>query len=248
MIDCQLCRCDSIVFLTIEPGINKVHHMITLKKWLSLFFTTASVLADPFINLDFEQVAASPPSNDIKDLLLGWSLSYNSQSIYNIGYNTLNSDYGAVGLISREAFPAFNLDSPWPSGDHFMYFDFYPSLGKYELTQRGDIPDNAIQFNIYTIAEKYLNYYKYPNYSGIASIRFNGTKIDPITRDISLFAGDKDVEILIEVMPSNISIEGLPSSSFIDGFSFTVPEPSTWITFGIGMLGLVWQLRRRRSV
>jgi hypothetical protein len=222
--------------------------MITLKNWLSLFFTTASVLADPFINLDFEQVGASPQSNDIKDLLPGWSLSYNSQSIYNIGYNTLNSDYGAVGIISREAFPALHLDSPWPSGDHFLYFDFYPSNGAYELTQRGDIPENAVQFNVHTIAEWDLSYRLYPKFSGVYSVSFNGVRIDPLTRDISMFSGQKDVELSIMIEPRAYNYDGMGISSFIDGFSFTVPEPSTWITVGIGMLGIVWQLRRRRSV
>jgi hypothetical protein len=208
----------------------------------------AATLADPFQDLDFEAVSITGPLGNTSNILPGWSLTYNTQPVQYLGYNTLDSNVGAVGVISREAFAGYHLESPWPSGDHFLYFDFYPSLGKYELTQRGDIPDNAIQFNVHTIAEWDLDYSLYPKYSGVYSVSINGVKMDPLTRDISMFAGQKDVELSITILPYNITPDGFPFSSFIDGFSFTVPEPSTWITVGIGMLGLVWQLRRRRSV
>jgi hypothetical protein len=210
----------------------------------------AATLADPFQDLDFEAVSITGPLGNTSNILPSWSLTYNTQPVQYLGYNTLDSNVGAVGVISREAFAGYHLESPWPSGDHFLYFgfDFYPSSGLYVLTQRGDVPENAIQFNVHTIAEWDLNYLLYPKFSGVYSVSFNGVKMDPLTRDISMFAGQEDVELSIEVEPRAFSPDGMPFSSFIDGFSFTVPEPSTWITVGIGMLGLVRQLRRRRSV
>ncbi|MEO8428390.1 MAG: VCBS repeat-containing protein [Verrucomicrobiota bacterium] len=129
-----------------------------------------------------------------------------------IGFNSLQHDdtsAGSVGLLSRETFFYYGTSSL--PGKHVLYLNFFDVFdATYTLSQRGDIPAGAGRYQFEEIDL---------SPSPAARLSLNGVPIDPVTRDLSAFAGKTDVEMDITVSYP------LGHNWFIDSIQFIGPEP-----------------------
>lgn len=211
--------------------------------WLSavssaLFLQTVS--GQSFVNLDFEQATISPtpvggwtyPADPAQAFPGGWTVGGSGTVV---GYNGLSIGAPAVNLMGP-SFPNSAGYSPL-QGYYSVLFQYFGIAGPAPtLSQTGLVP----------VGTESINFLVGPGESD-AVVTMNGVNIPlvPISGgrlagDISTFAGT--VSQLTFSTTSNTGYAG--NWFYFDDVQFSetaVPEPASFILFGLGVLFLGWK-------
>ena len=177
------------------------------------------------------------------DAFPGWTVWENENVRTDVGYNGTPVPGGQVAIFATGLYPFFTLGglfmahfTPWVDADC-------------SLTQIGTVPQQSqwLEFRTYHL----------PDYDPL-TVSFQGHSLplfvvaseDPFEKtlraDISGFAGTTG-ELRFNVRPVWDSI-WLRADLDIDDIQFVpVPEPQTWLLFGLGALVFVLARRRRKG-
>ena len=217
-----------------------------------LFFCCSTVLGlavqTPFVNLDFESANLPYITNvgagivSAADAFPGWTVWENDNVRSDVAYNAVPNG-GQVAIFATGLYPFFTL------GGLFMA-DFRPDVGAdCSLSQVGTIPGESQWLQFRTL---YV-----PDYDPL-TVSFNGQSLSrflvesesPFEKtyrvDISAFSGTTG-ELRFNARPV-FDGQWLLGNFNIDDMQFVpVPEPQTWVLFGLGALGLTLAKRQRKG-
>lgn len=229
-----------------------------MKIFLSLWFIIGAIvtsLAAPFQNLDFDEantnnVVATPGApfdlfGPTSEMLPHWTLLAPTESAGEVGLNTFLAGPGYVTLVQQELRGHLPVE-----GKYSLYvmpgsrFDL--NLAQ-SVAQIGEIPPEANSIEFLSYEERFeVRVNDVPIALQYERLVNPDEPLMPVARvfgDIRSFAG-QTVELKFTAPQTRRSGYGLDSISFSPKI---VPEPSTWVLFGLGGLTLLavrWRGRR----
>jgi len=205
-------------------------------------FVSLTTLGATFQNLGFDEATTNNVSfnpeipgtgvGPISELLPGWDLFSGTLQLGGLGYNQITA-----GLNYASVYDTNSQYVHYPiEGGYSLGLIPGPDFGsgailEYTLSQTGEVPPDATSI-------------RFVNSGSPFELRVNGSfvplayfSVSPSTSvvfgDVSAYSG-QEVELQFTTV-----FAGRYLINVIDSVSFTIPEPTTWLLFGLGGLGLL---------
>jgi len=199
-------------------------------------------LGGPFQNLGFDEATTNNVSfnpqipgtgiGPIAELLPGGDLFSGTLQFGGLGYNQITAGLNYASVYDTNSqYVHYPVEGRYSLGI-VPGFDFNSgALIRYTLSQTGEVPLDATSI-------------RFVNYGSRFEVRVNGSSVplvyysmgqsSPVVfGDISAYSG-QEVELQFTTV-----FAGRYLINVIDSVSFTIPEPTTWLLFGLGGLGLL---------
>jgi hypothetical protein len=212
--------------------------------------STAAVHGANFQNLDFEATRLPPDGpgglQPVGVALPGWTAFLGNEATTDVLYNESFLGTAFVGLSGS---PLYVLDGHFSARLNPGASPFTTLRVSASLAQTGLIPIgvNTLQFHATvsafhpTIRDFFGVYIDGQRLETFPMLEDSGTLTTMFTADISAYAGRE-----VDLRFTSFNLMGFPNGLTLDDISFVpIPEPSTWVLFGLATVALGWSLRRR---